>query len=122
MESKEMRVQGAFRIDEFFWSGRKACARIKAKLGDWSGYVELRSDDWGRGMGCVENGQRIVEPDAFAVAPGTCAREGAAALAKAMLEAGFGPMLDMSGQVCARVAADVDAVKFEERGCVGRYR
>lgn len=60
--------------------------------------------------------------DEFAVGPDESPVEIAKLFAKAMICKGLGPMLDMENDVVARSVKDVDQVKFEEHGHVGRYR
>ena len=115
-------VSGPFRIDDFSLNGKQACARIKAKLGDWSGYVTLCTDSDGAGMACAENGQTILSPEQFTTDPSETPAQASARFAAAMLRAGFSPMFDMNNDICARAPEDLAKVKFEPRGHVGRYR
>ena len=60
--------------------------------------------------------------DEFGVGADESPVEIAKLFAKAMIAKGCGPMLDMENDVVARSVKDVDQVKFEEHGHVGRYR
>lgn len=116
------RISGPFRIDHISTRGCRIEVMVKARLGNYSGYVTLHSDESGAGIYCDDPAALILSAEQFQARESETILAIAARFSRAMLEAGFGPMYDMNNEVCARSPDDVAAIQFYPRGHVGPYR
>ena len=118
-----------FRIDNIKRSTGCVWISIKARNSHgWSEYFTLVSGADGRGLyhmelgGQPERWEVFWTKEEFEIGDDETPIEIAKRFAKAMIGRGFGPMLDMENDAVAHTIEDVDGVKFEARGHVGRYR
>jgi len=116
------RISGPFRIDHISTRGRRIEVMVKARLGNYSGYVTLHSDDSGAGLYCDDPAASLLSAEQFQALESETVPEIAARFSRAMLEAGLGPMYDMGNEVCANSPDEVAGIKFHPRGHVGPYR
>ena len=117
------RIDNVRRVSEHVWIA------IKARNAEgWSEYFTLVSGADGCGLFHMEIGGKPESWDVFwpkeefAIGAEESPEEIAKKFAKSMICKGYGPMLNMENDAVAQTVEDVDGVKFEARGHVGRYR
>ena len=117
-----------FRIDSITRDAERVWISMKASTDRGGHYFTLVTGKDRRGLyhmeigGQPEDWEVFWTKDEFGVRADESPVEIAKRFARAMICKGLGPMLDMENDVAARTIEDVDQVKFETRGHVGRYR